>query len=110
MPYISTSDSKRELFWIKRLEGDNFERREGSHGFPVLQTFMQEFFEGGKDEYLFALVFLILVWNLIARSNNNVNLAIGDLEWSDDCLIAFFEKVKDRPRGCRCPHPFPCFL
>ena len=78
--------------------------------FQCYKLLCKNFSEGGKDEDLFALVFLILEWNLIARSDNIVNLAIGDLEWSDDCLIAFFEKVKDRPRGCRCPHPFPCFL
>ena len=52
---------------------------------------------------------LILEWNLIARSDNIVNLAIGDLEWSDDFLIVFI-KVQDRPRGCRFPRLFACLL
>ena len=64
----------------------------------VTNFYARKFSRGAKMSICLHLFFLILEWNLIARSDNIVNLAIGDLEWSDDCLIVFFEKSPRRTK------------
>ena len=43
---------------------------------------------------VFAHLFLILEWNLMARSNNCTKLRLGHIVWRNDCLVFFFEKTK----------------
>ena len=65
------------------------EERKDTMSFQCFELLCKKFFEGGKDEYNFAHLFLTLEWKLIACSDNVVNLAVNDLEWSDDSLIVF---------------------
>ena len=51
--------------------------------FECYKLLCQKFFEGKNDEYLFSLLFLTLELNLMSRSDNIVNLALSDFEWSD---------------------------
>jgi hypothetical protein len=74
--------------------GESLDEGKEAMSFQCCKLLCRKFLEGEKDEYMFALLFLVLEWNLIARSDNIVNLAVGDLEWSDDCLIIFLKKSK----------------
>ena len=62
--------------------------------FACYNLLCEKFFEGSKDEYNFAHLFLTLEWNLIARSDNIVNLSVSDLEWNDDALIIYLKRTK----------------
>jgi hypothetical protein len=101
---------KRTILDQKVRRGETLDEGKEAMGFQCYKLLCKKFFEGDKDEYLFALVFLILEWNLIARSDNIVNLAIGDLEWSDDCLIVFLKKSKTDQEGVDALTPFHVYF
>jgi hypothetical protein len=90
--------------------GESLEEGKEAMSFHCYKLLCRKFFEGGKDEYMFALLFLTLEWNLIARSDNIVNLAVGDLEWCDDCLIIFLKKSKTDQEGVDGMTPFHIYF
>jgi hypothetical protein len=76
----------------------------------VTNYYARNFLRGTKMSICLHLFFLILEWNLIVRSDNIVNLAIGDLEWSDDCLIVFLKKSKTDQEGVDALTPFHVYF
>ena len=77
--------------------------------FACYELLCKTFFEGKKDEYNFAHLFLTLEWNLIARADNIVNLGVSDLEWSDDSLIIFLKRSKTDQEGQNGKTPYHVF-
>jgi hypothetical protein len=69
--------------------------------FECLQLLCKLFAEGKNPEYAFAWPFLLLEWNLIARSNSVCILRMNDIEWRDDSLILFLRKTKTDQEGSR---------
>jgi len=51
-------------------------------------------FKKGGSEYIFAHCFMILEWNLMARSDNIVYTNISHMEWHDDSLV-FFQEIQN---------------
>lgn len=80
--------------------GTSLEEGKDAMSFACYSLLCKKFFEGEKAEYIFAHLFLTLEWNLIARSDNVVNLSVRDLEWRDDSLIVYFKKIENGSRGC----------
>jgi hypothetical protein len=68
-------------------------------GFEVYRKICELFLKEGGDEFIFARVFLILEWNLMARSENVVHAHILHVEWSADCLVFRFVKSKGDQTG-----------
>ena len=59
----------------QRVEaGESLEEGKEVMSFECLKLLCKKFFEGQNDEYHFAHLFLLLEWNLIARSDNIVHL------------------------------------
>ena len=50
-------------------------------------------FSGGGEKYLFAHVFLVLKWKLLARSNKCLSINNNHVQWSDGCLLLYFGKL-----------------
>jgi hypothetical protein len=53
--------------------GEALEEGKDAMSFACLKLLCQKFIEGNKDEYHFTHLFLLLEWNLIARSDNVSN-------------------------------------
>ena len=97
---------KRTIVQQKVQSGESLEEGKEAMSFACYKLLCSKFFEGKKDEYLFALVFLTLEWNLIARSDNIVNLGLSDFEWSDDSLVVYLKKSKTDQEGANGKTPF----
>ena len=74
--------------------------------FACYQLLAEKFFTGEKAEYLFALLFLLVEWNLMARADNIVNLSLSDFEWSDDSLIIYLQRSKTDQEGNNAKTPY----
>ena len=97
---------KRTIVQQKVQSGESLEEGKEAMSFACYKLLCSKFFEGKKDEYLFALVFLTLEWNLIARSDNIVNLGLSDSEWSDNSLVIYLKKSKTNYEGANGKTPF----
>ena len=79
-------------------------------GFECLKLLCEKFYEGRNDEYHFAHLFLLLEWNLIARSDNIVHLHVNDFEWKSDSLLIYLKQSKHDQEGQNGKTPFHIFL
>ena len=64
--------------------------------FQTYEKMCQLMFVGGDDEYLFSHAFITIEWNLMARSDNFMNMHLNHAQWQDYCLLFFFGKYKRR--------------
>ena len=64
--------------------------------FQTYEKMCQLMFVGGDDDYLFSHAFLTMEWNLMARSDNFMNMHLNHAQWQDYCLLFFFGKYKRR--------------
>ena len=95
----------------QRVEaGESLEEGKEVMGFECLKLLCEKFFEGRNDEYHFAHLFLLLEWNLIARSDNIVHLHINDFEWESDSLLIYLKRSKHYQEGQHGMTPFHIFL
>ena len=67
--------------------------------FDVYKLLCKKLLEMNSDEGVFAHLFLVLEWNLMARAPNCTNLRLGHIEWRNDCLVFFFGKSKGDQTG-----------
>ena len=74
--------------------------------YECLQLLCKLFAEGKNPAYAFAWPFLLLEWNLIARSNSVCMLCMNDIEWRDDSLILFLRKTKTDQEGREAQTPY----
>lgn len=86
--------------------GTSLEEGKDAMSFACYSLLCKKFFEGEKAEYIFAHLFLTLEWNLIARSDNVVNLSVRDLEWRDDSLIVYLKRSKTDQEGVNGRTPY----
>ena len=66
-------------------------------GFNVYKTICEPMMKEHYEEYIFARAFLILEWNLMARSENVVDVHILHVHWEDDCSQAMDSQRKSIP-------------
>ena len=56
-------------------------------------------FEGEGDDYAFSHVFLTLEWNVLAQSNNSLDMNANHVHWENDSLVFYFAKTKGDQSG-----------
>ena len=76
--------------------------------FACLKLLCEKFVKGNRDEYHFAHLFLLLEWNLIARSDNVSNLHVNDFEFEGDSLLVYLKKTKMDQEGNESMMPYHC--
>ena len=74
--------------------------------FDVYSKICEIFYKGKNPEYLFAHAFLTIEWNLMARSDNCVNMHINHVQWHEDAMLFFFGKSKGNQGGDRADKPW----
>ena len=97
---------KRTITEQRVADGATLEEGKDVMSFACYKLLCKKFCEGARDEYNFAHLFLTLEWNLMARSDNIVNLNMSDFEWNDDSLIVFLRKSKTDQEGTNSSTPF----
>ena len=75
------SGMKRTVAADKRDKGETLDEGKKPMSYDAYKALCQIFFKGESDEHLFAHVFIILQWNLMARSDNCVKMHMNHIEW-----------------------------
>lgn len=57
--------------------------------------------KSSSREMIFGPLFSVLLWNLICRANNAVEVCETHLEWFDDSLGIYFAHMKNDVKGTR---------
>ncbi|KAL7457648.1 hypothetical protein ACHAXS_000402, partial [Conticribra weissflogii] len=60
----------RKVTGEKGIQGDSLHGEKKKMGFKVYELVCKKFLEGEDNEYTFCHLFLVLEWNLMARSEN----------------------------------------
>ena len=94
-----TKGIRRHVADKKVIEGDMRMIGKKKMGFDVYRKICKLFLKEEGDEFVFARAFLILEWNLMARSENVVHAHILHVEWIADCLVFRFVKSKGDQTG-----------
>ena len=71
----------------KRQFGASLDEGKKEISFEVYKRLCEELYNGKGDDHLFANAFLKMEWNLMAKSNNCVNIHVQHIQWSSDFLI-----------------------
>ena len=90
---------KRTLQQQKVIHGDDFHEGKRKMSFEVYEKMCELFLKEESKEYLFAHCFLVLEWNLMARSENVVDCHVSHIYWSNDSLVFHFAKTKSDQTG-----------
>ena len=92
---------KRVIPSNKRQDGISLEERKKAVSFYVYKTLRNIIHQGEGGEFLFENSFLTMEWNLMARSDNSVNMHIKHIQWRLDRLIFYFGTSKGNQTGER---------
>ena len=97
---------KRIISSTKRQDGISLEEVKKAMSFDVFKTLYDVLHQGEGEDFLFAHTFLTMEWNLMARSDNCVNMHIKHIQWRSDCLIFYFGTSKGNQTGERSIDPW----
>ena len=89
------SGMKRTVSTSRQTTGHKLDGGKRPMSFDVYSNMCEIFYKGKNPEYLFAHAFLIIEWNLMARSDNCVNMHINHVQWHEDAMLFFFGKSKE---------------
>ena len=89
---------KRTIAKEKRELGKKDEGKE-KMSFEVYQVICKLLLTSGTTESIFTHCFLVLEWNLMARSDNVCTTHINHITWDEDSLIFYFMKRKGDQEG-----------
>ena len=78
----------------KRQYGISLEEGKKAMSFDVYKTLRNVLHHGEGEDLLFVHAFFTMEWNLMARSDNSVNMHIKHIQWRSDCLILYFGTSK----------------
>ena len=95
------SAMKRVLAANKRETGATLEEGKRAMSFDVYKRFCEVLHLGEGNDFLFAHAFLTMEWNLMARSDNCVNMHVQHVQWRSDCLVFYFGTSKGNQTGER---------
>ena len=59
---------------------------------------------------IFARTFMIIAWNLMARSANTFDICISHMEWQGDALCIYFSQMKNDQMGERPRDPCHIYM
>ena len=96
---------KRLIYSNKRQDGISIEEGKKATSFDVYKTLCDIIYQGEGEYFLFSHAYLTMEWNLMARSENCVNIHIKDIHWRSDCLIFYFGTPKGNKTGERSSDP-----
>ncbi len=85
----------------KVSRGDSLNEGKKKMGFKVYELICQKLFNGADEEYAIGHLFLVLQWNLMARSENVADCHAENITWHDDALCFNFPKTKCDQKGKR---------
>ena len=74
--------------------------------FEVYKILCEELYNGKGDDHFFAHAFLTMKWNLMARSDNYVNMHVHHIQWRSDSLIYYFGTSKGNQTVDRANNPW----
>ena len=74
--------------------------------FEVYQVICKLLLTSGTTESIFTHCFLVLEWNLMARSDNVCTTHINHISWDEDSLIFYFMKSKGDQEGLNSNEPW----
>ena len=100
------SGMKRHVAAKKRESGVSLDEGKRAMSFEVYRKMCEELYSGEGDDYLFAHAFLTMEWNLMARSDNCVNMYLQHIQWKSDCLVYYFGTSKGNQTGERAHDPW----
>ena len=84
----------------KRQYGASLDEGKEAMSFEVYKKLCEELYNGKFDDHVFAHSFLKMEWDLMARSNNCVNIRVRHIQLRLDCLIFYFGTLKvNQPGG-----------
>mmetsp|Transcript_13416 Transcript_13416/g.25176 ORF Transcript_13416/g.25176 Transcript_13416/m.25176 type:complete len:440 (-) Transcript_13416:928-2247(-) len=101
---------KRTIVEQRVAAGETLEEGKEAMSFACLKLLCKKFMEEDRDEYHFAHLFLLLEWNLIARSDNVVSLHMNDFEFLGDALLVYMKKTKTDQEGNHGRVPYHCYF
>ena len=67
-------------------------------------------FEGEGDDYACTHVFLTLEWNLLAQSNNCLDMNVNHGQWENDSPVFYISKTKGDQSGDKSGVPWNVYL
>ena len=79
--------------------GESLEEGKKGMTIKVYRLMCKKLIEMATEDAVFAHLFLILEWNLMATSNNVTGLTVAHIEWQNDCIVFFFGKAKGDQTG-----------
>ena len=74
--------------------------------YEVYKKLCELLFEGQGDEYAFYQVFIVLEWNILARSDNCLAMNVNHVQWQNDSLVFYFAKTKCDQSGDKSYDPW----
>ena len=93
------SGMKRVVTKAKLEEGASLDEGKKPMSFDVYKKMCDLLLRDGGEDAAFAHLFLILEWNLMARSENCVKMHVNHIQWREDALVFFFGKSKGNQSG-----------
>ena len=97
---------KRKVATQKQAQGIRAEEGKAVMSFDCYHKLCELMLKSEDDESICGHLFLKLEWNLMARSDNVVNLYTNHLEWRDDCLLYYIMRSKGDQEGENSKEPW----
>ena len=97
---------KKRVAKEKAQSGVSMEEGKKPMSFAVYRLLSKKLMESKTADALFAHTYLVLEWNLMARSHMVDDMNVAHIEWRQDCLLFFFGKSKRNQTGEDSERPF----
>ena len=97
---------KRTIAKEKQAMGKKNDEGKEKMSFEVYQQICKLLLTSGTTESIFTHCFLVLEWNLMARSDNICVTHINHITWDDDSLVFYFMKSKGDQEGVNSNEPW----
>ena len=97
---------KREVVRERVEKGMVLDEGKNPMSFEVYKCLCKSLHKSEDIENVFCHLFLVLEWNLTARSDNCLQMSLTHIQWRNDSLIFFFGKSKRNQEGDANHHPW----
>ena len=97
---------KRKVADEKARFGTSLDEGKKGMSISVYKLMCKKLMGMETEDSVFGHLFLILEWNLMARSKNITMLITEHVRWRDDCLFLFFGVTKNDQEGDLCDTPW----
>ena len=92
---------KRVVAENKIQSGASLDEGKKAMIFEVNKSLCEEVYKVKGEDYLIAYTLLTMEWNLMARSENCVNMHVQHIQWRSDYLSFYFGILKGNQTGER---------